>query len=39
MGFAYAGSHRDDLLPLLLPHVADDGVSMEIVRWRLGLCL
>ncbi|KAG0708026.1 armadillo-type protein [Suillus ampliporus] len=26
----YAGSHREDLLALLLPAVADDGVSMEI---------
>jgi 26S proteasome regulatory subunit N1 len=30
LGLAYVGSHREDLLPLLLPHVADDGVSMEI---------
>lgn len=30
LGLAYAGSHRDDLCGLLLPHVADDGVSMEI---------
>ncbi|KAG2116801.1 hypothetical protein DEU56DRAFT_164001 [Suillus clintonianus] len=26
----YAGSHREDLLVLLLPAVADDGVSVEI---------
>jgi 26S proteasome regulatory subunit N1 len=30
LGLAYAGSHREDLLPFLLPHVADDTVSMEI---------
>jgi len=30
LGLAYAGSHREDLLALLLPHVADDGVTMEI---------
>jgi 26S proteasome regulatory subunit N1 len=30
LGVAYAGSHREDLLNLLLPAVADDGVSMEI---------
>lgn len=30
LGLAYAGSHRQDLLDLLLPHVQDDGASMEI---------
>lgn len=30
LGLAYAGSHREDIIPLLLPHVADDTVSMEI---------
>jgi 26S proteasome regulatory subunit N1 len=30
LGLAYAGSHRENLLPLLLQHVADDSVSMEI---------
>src|SRR6202789_3524501 len=30
LGLAYAGSHREDLLLLLLQHVADDNVSMEI---------
>ncbi|KAF8646742.1 hypothetical protein AX16_007083 [Volvariella volvacea WC 439] len=30
LGIAYVGSHRDDLLPYLLPHVADDNVSMEV---------
>jgi 26S proteasome regulatory subunit N1 len=30
LGLAYAGSHREDLSALLLPSVADDGVSMEI---------
>lgn len=30
LGLAYAGSHRDDLISLLLPHVADETVSMEI---------
>jgi 26S proteasome regulatory subunit N1 len=30
LGLAYAGSHREDLLTLLLPHVADENVSMEI---------
>lgn len=30
LGLAYAGSHREDLIALLLPHVADDDVSMEI---------
>ena len=27
---AYAGSHREDLLAILLPHVADESTSMEI---------
>jgi 26S proteasome regulatory subunit N1 len=30
LGLAYVGSHREDLCAILLPHVADDGVSMEI---------
>lgn len=30
LGLAYAGSHREDILPFLLPHVADDTVTMEI---------
>lgn len=30
LGLAYAGAHREDLLSLLLPHVADENVSMEI---------
>ncbi len=30
LGLAYAGSHREELLSLLLPQVADDSVSMEI---------
>lgn len=30
LALAYAGSHRDDIVPLLLPHVADDTISMEI---------
>jgi len=30
LALAYAGSHREDLARLLLPHVADDAVSMEI---------
>ncbi|KAF7350460.1 26S proteasome regulatory subunit RPN1 [Mycena venus] len=30
LGLAYAGSHREDLLQLLIPHIADDGVTMEI---------
>ncbi|KAF8156930.1 armadillo-type protein [Crassisporium funariophilum] len=30
LALAYAGSHREDLLPHLLPHVADDTISMEI---------
>jgi 26S proteasome regulatory subunit N1 len=30
LGFAYAGSCREDLLAMLLPFVADDSVSMEI---------
>ncbi|KAK7019046.1 26S proteasome regulatory subunit RPN1 [Favolaschia claudopus] len=30
LGLAYAGSHREDLLELLIPHVSDDGVTMEI---------
>lgn len=30
LGLAYAGSHREDILPFLLPHVADDTASMEI---------
>jgi 26S proteasome regulatory subunit N1 len=31
LGLAYTGSHREDLLQLLIPHVSDDGVSIEIV--------
>ncbi len=30
LGFAYVGSHREDLVTLLLPHVADDSSSMEV---------
>ncbi|KAG2116267.1 hypothetical protein DEU56DRAFT_932358 [Suillus clintonianus] len=30
LGVAYSGSHREDLLTLLLPAVADNGASMEI---------
>ncbi|KAG2356849.1 hypothetical protein BDR07DRAFT_1380516 [Suillus spraguei] len=30
LSVGYAGSHCEDLLTLLLPEVADDGVSMEI---------
>lgn len=30
LGLAYAGSHREDLLPFLLPHVADESVTMEV---------
>jgi 26S proteasome regulatory subunit N1 len=30
LALAYAGLHREDLLAHLLPHVADDTVSMEI---------
>ena len=30
LGLAYAGSHREDLISLLLPHVADDAAPMEI---------
>lgn len=30
LGLAYAGTHREDILSLLLPFVADDGSSMEI---------
>lgn len=30
LGLAYAGSHREDILPFLLPHVADDTGTMEI---------
>ncbi|KAJ7755387.1 armadillo-type protein [Mycena maculata] len=29
LGMAYAGSHREDLLQLLIPHVSDD-MSMEV---------
>jgi 26S proteasome regulatory subunit N1 len=31
LGLAYAGSHREDLMATLLPHVADDALSMEVV--------
>jgi len=31
LGLAYAGSHRDELLGLLIPVVADDSLSMEII--------
>ena len=30
LGLAYAGSHREDLLALLLPVVADESTSTEI---------
>ena len=30
LALAYAGSHREDLLAYLLPHVADDSITMEI---------
>ncbi|KAJ7770509.1 26S proteasome regulatory complex non-ATPase subcomplex Rpn1 subunit [Mycena metata] len=30
LGLAYAGSHRQDLLQLLLPHVADEAATMEV---------
>jgi 26S proteasome regulatory subunit N1 len=30
LGLAYAGSHREDLVALLLPNVSDDSVSMEV---------
>jgi 26S proteasome regulatory subunit N1 len=30
LALAYAGSHREDLLAYLLPHVADDTITMEI---------
>jgi 26S proteasome regulatory subunit N1 len=31
LGLAYAGSHREDLMALLLPVVADDSLSMEVI--------
>jgi 26S proteasome regulatory subunit N1 len=31
LGIAYVGSHREDLLTLLLPHLQDDSLSMEII--------
>jgi 26S proteasome regulatory subunit N1 len=30
LGFAYAGSHREDILLMLLPLISDDEISMEI---------
>lgn len=30
LGFAYAGSHREDILFMLVPLISDDGISMEI---------
>ncbi len=30
LGFAYVGSHREELLALLLPIVADDNLTMEL---------
>jgi 26S proteasome regulatory subunit N1 len=30
LALAYAGAHREEVLGLLLPHVADDTLSMEI---------
>ncbi|KAF8508239.1 armadillo-type protein [Hysterangium stoloniferum] len=30
LGLAYAGSHREDLVALLVPNIVDDAVSMEI---------
>jgi 26S proteasome regulatory subunit N1 len=30
LALAYAGLHREDLLAYLLPHVADDAITMEI---------
>lgn len=31
LGLAYAGSHREDLMTLLLPVIADDSLSMEVI--------
>lgn len=30
LGLAYCGSHREDIIPYILPHVSDDSVTMEI---------
>jgi len=30
LGLAYCGSHREDIISYILPHVSDDSVSMEI---------
>ena len=30
LALAYVGSHREDLLAYLLPHVTDDTITMEI---------
>jgi 26S proteasome regulatory subunit N1 len=30
LGFAYAGSHREDILGMLLPLISDDEIGMEI---------
>ena len=30
LALAYAGSHREEVLALLLPYVGDDSVSMEV---------
>jgi hypothetical protein len=39
LGVAYAGSHPEDLLALLLPAVADKGVSMEIASLSAAFVL
>ena len=31
LGIAYVGSHREDVLGLLLPYLQDDSASMEII--------
>jgi len=30
LGLAYCGSHREDIISYILPHVSDDSVSMEV---------
>jgi len=36
LGLAYVGSHCDDLLSLLLlPHIVDDSISMEIASFSV----
>lgn len=30
LGLAYCGSHREDIIPYILPHVSDEAVTIEV---------